>query len=311
MTALEKQLSEALPAVLEPAASGVSRESRGVLLVAIGGLLISVSPVFVRVASVGPTMAGVYRMLFGGLVLAVVAVGRGERLWRGAATLWVSAAAALFFGLGLTFWHRSIHSIGPGLSTILANLQAFFVAAIAMVSLKERVATRTLVAIPVAIAGLLLLVGVRGGAVGREYWTGVAFGIAAALAYALYLLVFRKLQSGTTSGGQVANVAVVSLVCAAMMAAEAWAQGESFTINDARSWALMVAYGVLCQALAWWLISVGIPRVAAAQASVLLLLQPVGAFAWDVLFFRRATTALEYCGAVLAVAAIYLGGGKK
>lgn len=282
------------------------------LLVAIGGLLISVSPVFVRVASVGPTMAGVYRMLFGGVVLATIAVGRGERLWRGAFTLGVSAIAALFFGLGLTFWHRSIHAVGPGLSTILANLQAFFVAAITIVSLKERVAVRTLVAIPVAIAGLFLLVGVRGAAgAERDYWAGVAFGLAAALAYALYLIVFRKLQSGAMSGGQVANVAVVSLVCAGMMAVEAWGQGESFAITDTRSWASMVAYGVLCQALAWWLISVGLPRVPAAQASVLLLLQPVGAFAWDVLFFRRATTAFEYCGAALALAAIYLGGGKK
>jgi hypothetical protein len=112
--------------------------AREVMLVAAGGFLISLSPVFVQVASVDPTMAGFYRTLFGGVVLSAFAVTRGERLWRGRVALRWSAAAALFFGLGLTFWHRSIHAVGPGLSTILANLQAFFLAALATVSLKER-----------------------------------------------------------------------------------------------------------------------------------------------------------------------------
>jgi drug/metabolite transporter (DMT)-like permease len=285
--------------------------SRGVMLVAVGGVLISFSPVFVGLASVGPTVAGFYRTLFGGLLLAGVAVTRGERLWRGRVAFQWSVAAALFFGLGLAFWHRSIQAIGPGLSTILANLQAFFLAAVGAVSLKERITWRVAVSLPVAIGGLALLVSLDKVGADADYRTGVALGLAAALAYALYILVLRVLQADRSPGAQLANVAVVSLVCAAMMGAEGVVQGESFVLPDAGSWVAMASYGVLCQALAWYLISTGLPRIAAARAGVLLLLQPTGAFLWDLLFFGRPTTGRELVGAAAALIGIYLGGAKK
>jgi drug/metabolite transporter (DMT)-like permease len=287
------------------------RSVASVALVATGGLLISFSPLFVRISSVGPTMAGFYRTLFGGLILAGITVARGERLWRGTRQLGLATAAAAFFALGLTCWHRSIHSIGPGLSTILANLQAFFLAFIALASLKERIGWRTAVALPMAIIGLVLLVGTERVGVDPHFRGGVALGLAAALAYALYIVALRRLQTNETGSVQLANFALVSLVCAVMMGAEGWLQGESFAIPDARSWEAMLAYGVLCQAAAWYLISAGLPHIPASRAGLLLLLQPTGAFVWDVAFFGRATTRLELVGALLALVAIYLGGAKK
>jgi drug/metabolite transporter (DMT)-like permease len=48
-------------------------------------------------------------------------------------------------------------------------------------------------------------------------------------------------------------------------------------------------------------------------AGLALLLQPALAFGWDILFFDRPTTMLEYVGAAVVLAAIYLGstGSKK
>jgi len=48
-----------------------------------------------------------------------------------------------------------------------------------------------------------------------------------------------------------------------------------------------------------------------SRAGVLLLLQPAGAFLWDVLIFGRPTTGRELVGAGLALLGIYLGGAKK
>jgi drug/metabolite transporter (DMT)-like permease len=38
-----------------------------------------------------------------------------------------------------------------------------------------------------------------------------------------------------------------------------------------------------------------------------LLLQPTLSFAWDIIFFGRALTAIEAVGAVIALMAIFLG----
>jgi drug/metabolite transporter (DMT)-like permease len=256
-------------------------------------------------------MAGFYRTLFGGIILTIIVLVGGERIRRGFTSLKQALVAALLFALGLTFWHRSIMAVGPGLSTILANFQVFFLSAMGIIFLKERLRLRTAVAIPLAIIGIYLLVGEERFTIDLSYRTGVVFGLLAALAYALYLMALRNLQAGKKTSAQMANFALVSLTCAAIMGVEGWWQGESFAIMDLHSWLSMMAYGVLCQALAWILISAGLPRIEASRAGLILLLQPTGAFVWDILFFGRPTTGLEFCGAGLTLAAIYIGTAHK
>ena len=73
----------------------------------------------------------------------------------------------------------------------------------------------------------------------------------------------------------------------------------------------MLAYGILCHAMGWILISHGLVKVEASRAGLLLLLQPTLAFIWDGLFFARPTGIMDVSGALLALVAIYLGGTGK
>ncbi|MND01076.1 hypothetical protein D3C83_199130 [compost metagenome] len=49
----------------------------------------------------------------------------------------------------------------------------------------------------------------------------------------------------------------------------------------------------------------------ASLLSLVLLLQPVFAYVWDVVFFARGFTATELGGAALALAAIQLGAQRR
>ncbi len=95
------------------------------------------------------------------------------------------------------------------------------------------------------------------------------------------------------------------------MGVEGALQGESFRIPDSQSWASMLAYGIVCQAIGWIIISRALVMVEASRAGLILLLQPTLAFVWDILFFSRATDITHIAGAVLALVAIYLGGSRK
>ncbi len=70
---------------------------------------------------------------------------------------------------------------------------------------------------------------------------------------------------------------------------------------------LLLALGVIGQVLAWVLMSGGLPRVRRSLAGLTLLLQPLLASVWDVLFFRHPVTALQAAGAAVTLGAIYLG----
>src|SRR5699024_2773412 len=155
--------------------------------------MVSFTSVFVELAHVGPTVSAFYRMFFGGIVLGALAVVRGNRLWYGLKSLGLPFLCALFFSLDLFMWHRSINYVGPGLATILANFQVFFVAVWAVIFLKERLNRRLVIAIPFAVAGLFMIIladwmqpGVR---------MGLLFGLLAAVSYSFYILFLRKSQS--------------------------------------------------------------------------------------------------------------------
>jgi drug/metabolite transporter (DMT)-like permease len=102
-------------------------------------------------------------------------------------------------------------------------------------------------------------------------------------------------------------MATVSVCCAAFLGVIALVQRENFAIPNAPSLGLLVSLGVIGQVLAWVLMSGGLPRVRRSLAGLTLLLQPLLASVWDVLFFKHPVTILQGAGAVVTLAAIYLG----
>ncbi len=291
---------------------GISSDDRGgALKVLAGGFLISFSAVFVKVSATGPVASGFYRVLFGGVCLAGLELVRTKRLRIDGRGLFWAGAAGAFFALDLGFWHHSIHCVGPGLATILANFQVFFMAAAGVWALGERPGWRFYLSLPLAVAGLALLVGMDFAELGPRYRWGVFFGLLTALAYTGYLLSLRQSQRRPGAGSARGLLAVVSFMTAGFLGVEMLRSGESFVIPDAGSWGALLAYGALCQAAGWMLITRGLSATDASKAGLLLLVQPTMTFVWDMLLFARPTTATELSGAALALLAIYLGNSRR
>jgi drug/metabolite transporter (DMT)-like permease len=273
--------------------------------------MISFSPVFVKLAHVGPTVAGFYRMLFGGLILTALAGFNRRSFSRNSGSLLLMGACGIFFTLDLSFWHRSIHYVGPGLATLLSNFQVFFLTAYGLIALRERPNWRLGAAVPMAMVGLYLIVGPAWDLLPGEYKRGVFFGGITALCYSAYLLALRGVQTEPTAPSSAANLAFISLSASLLLGAEAWIQGESFRIPDLTSWTALAGYGLISQVLGWLLISRGMVYLQAGQVGLILLLQPTLAFVWDVILFQRPTALREVVGAVVALIAIHLGTTRR
>lgn len=278
-----------------------------VLALAAGAAIVSFTGPIVRVLAVPPTVTAFYRMVFGGaILLVIVLVGRG-RLRLDRHSLLLAAAAALAFAIDMSMWNRSIRLVGPGLATILVGCQVFPMAGIGLVFGREKLTWRLGLAVPLAIVGLAMIVGVEWRLGSSGFRLGVAFGLASAFCYTGYLVALRRLQHGAGLGSRVSNMASVSVCCAVFLGIIALTQRESFRIQDTRSLGMLVALGVIGQVLAWVLMSGGLPRVRRSLAGLTLLLQPLLASVWDVLFFHRPVTILQAVGAAVTLGAIYLG----
>ncbi len=280
------------------------------LLLFVGAALISLSPVWVRLVTVAPTTSGFYRVLIGGVALAIYLLVTRQRLGLSKRIIIVLLAGAVFFALDLWFWHRSIYYIGPGLATLLANFQVFFMMLAGVALLGQTPRTMQLIAVPLAILGLALLVGVEWQTLTAEYRLGVGFGLLTAVAYAGYLLSLRKACALSAHRVPAREVAVVSLVTALLLGITALVEGNSLIIPTLADAGWLFAYGLLSHCIGWLLIAASLPKVTATEAGLALLLQAVLSFGWEILFFNRTLTATEAIGAAITLVAIYLGSRK-
>jgi drug/metabolite transporter (DMT)-like permease len=273
----------------------------------IGASLISLSPVWVKLVGVSPTTSAFWRLAIGGAVIAAWLLISRTRLQFPRRVLQVLLLAALFLAADLWFYHRSIQYIGPGLSTLIANFQVFVMAAAGFLILREPPTARQLVAIPLALFGLGLIVGVDWNALAAGYRRGILFGLGAAVTYAGYLLSMRHARRASTHRVPNREIAVVSLAGAAMLGATALAEGESLALSQGGDVIWLVCYGVLSHGVGMLFIASSLPHVTTTQAGLALLLQPTLSFAWDVMLFDRSMKLAELSGAAIALFAIYLG----
>src|SRR5262249_19298573 len=158
------------------------------------------------------------------------ALARRDSFWRGWNNLrWVLLGGAAF-AADIYFWHRSIHYVGPGLATILGNFQVFFMAAAGILFFHEPASLRFLISIPIAVAGLFLLIGLNWSGFDATYRKGVFFGVFTATSYAAYLLCLRGARRESNRLSAPANLTWVSAITAALLAIIALAVREPLAI---------------------------------------------------------------------------------
>ena len=272
-----------------------------------GATMISFSPVWVKLVSVSPTTSGFYRVFFGGMALALLLIITRQRLQLTKRVWYILVGSAVFFALDLWFWHRSIVYIGPGLATLLANFQVFFMMLAGVVLFRQRPRPIQLVAVPLALVGLAMIVGLDWRDLPENYRYGVIFGLLTAVTYAGYMLTMRSARTDSPHPLPTREVALVSVISAAILGVSAVAEGTSFAIPTAMDLTWLLAYGLLSHCLGLLLIASALPHVSTTEAGLALLLQPTLSFAWDVLIFDRQMMMMELAGALIALFAIYLG----
>jgi drug/metabolite transporter (DMT)-like permease len=277
------------------------------LSLTLGAVMISFSGVWVKVAHVTPNVSAFYRVFLGGIILSGAALYRQELKWLGMRQLLLSLLCGFLFALDLWFYHYSVEYIGPGLGTILPNFQVLILAAIGIFFLREPVRLVFILSLPLAFVGLFMIVGINWAQLDPLYRVGIYFGLAAALCYAAFLLILRKLQTDQTGVSFFYVLMMVSFSTAFFLAAEMVYRKSTFKIPDLQSFCALAALGLLSHSVGWILITNALPKIRASLSGLILLLQPSLAFVWDVLFFHRPTTLVNWLGVLVALTAIYLG----
>jgi drug/metabolite transporter (DMT)-like permease len=272
-------------------------------LLALAGVLgISFSAVFVRMANVSPVTAAFYRAAYAVPVLAVIVFARRSPDSRRLSTRLLAAGSGALLAVDLAFWHESIALIGVGLATVIANVQVVFVALLAWMLHGERPTGRMTRLIAAVMCGLVLTSGLaRDDAYGSAPALGTVFGVLAGAAYSGFLIMFRTANRALAPPAGPLLDATLGVALGALVIAPADARFALTPSLPAHAWLALLA--LVSQVAGWLLIATALPRLPAVETSVLLLVQPVFALLWGVLFFGERLSALQWLGS-----AIVLGG---
>jgi drug/metabolite transporter (DMT)-like permease len=287
-----------------PAGYAAAVSERPELAGLLGALVIAFSAILVRLADVTPATAAFFRCAYALPLLAVLA--RLERRRHGPRERrdrLLALTAGAIFAADLIFWNYSIKAVGAGLATVLGNVQVVLVALLAWAALGERPASRTLISIPIALTGVVLISGVVGsGAYGEDPVLGVIYGLLTAISYALFLLILR--QAGSSERPPAGPLFDATLSAAVFCAIAGVAIGDIDWVPSAESQVWLVVLALSSQVLGWMLISVSLPRLPAALTSILLMLQPVTSVMLGAVLLDESPSAIQLSGVAIVLAAV-------
>jgi drug/metabolite transporter (DMT)-like permease len=281
------------------------------LYAGLGAVTIAFSSILVRLSHASPSTAAIFRCAYALPVLGLLAWLEDRRLggrtWRQRRTAVISG---VFFAADLIMWHHSIEDVGAGLATVLANIQVVLVPLVAWAVLSERPRRQVLMALPVALGGVLLISGaLEHGAYGRDPGAGGLFGLGAGVAYVGFLLLLRR------GGADLRRPAGPLFDATATATVTALAAG--LVVGDARlvptwpgaGWLIVLALS--SQVVGWLLITVSLPRLPAAVTSLLLMIQPIGSLILGAIIFGESPSALQLSGVLLVLGAVVFATGPR
>ena len=274
----------------------------------VGALAISFSGIFYLWSGVSPATGVFFRCLFGLPILLLVA--RSE--WRtlgpmSRRTIGLSTLAGAIFAVDLVTFHYAVNWIGAGLGTVMGNLQVLIVGLAAWALFGERLRREVVVALPIMLAGVVLISGVIGsGAYGSNPQLGVLVGLVTAASYSAYLLVIRRASPDRRPAGPVAIATAVTALLAGLFGA---AIGDLDLAPGLPALACLLALGVLSQSVGYLFIQVSLPRLPAVITSVLLLVQPVATMLLGAILLAELPSPWQLAGVALVLGGMALATG--
>jgi drug/metabolite transporter (DMT)-like permease len=188
------------------------------------------------------------------------------------------------------------------MSTVLQGAQVVLVPLAAWWLLREAPSRAQLVALPVALAGCVLISGVVGSsAYGAHPMRGAAYGLLAAVGFAAFQLgIVAAARGGSAT---LDTFAAATAWAAALCIAWGLATGDLEVPGwPAQGWLVLLA--VLVQVVGWTMIVESVRHLPAATVSFALMLQLAGSVLLGALLFDEAPVVVQWLGIALVLGSV-------
>jgi drug/metabolite transporter (DMT)-like permease len=301
-----KHFSPQVGISMEPSSSTASRPgsiAAPFAALVVGALAMGVSPIFVRLADVGPFTSAFWRVA---LALPVLYAwmrlserGQSQPAARfSPATIW----AGLAFAGDLFFWHLSIVTTSVANATFFATTAPIWVVLFGWLIFRHRASSAVLAGLGLCVLGGAALLAQSfqikaGGALGD------LFGLTTGVFFGLYFLAVQAAREGN-SAARVTFEA--TLITAALLLAVALGLEGQLLPHTVRGVVALLALAWISHAGGQGLLAVALGRLPATFSSLVIFLEAIAAacFAWIIL--DEPVTLIQAGGGLAILAGIYV-----
>ncbi len=287
----------------------------------VSAIAIGASPIFVRLADVGPFASAFWRMALALPVLAAwmavegasrtkagrTEAGRTEadRL-RGWAAWKPMVPAGFFFAGDLTFWHLSITNTTVANATLFANFSPVVVSLGAWFFLKEPITRAFVLGLGVAMTGSILLVG-SSYDVNPAYMLGDFYGVITAFFFGSYVLSVRAVRDRVSAATLMFRSGCITVV---LLAAVAIVMGDPLMPQSGGGWVALIALALISHVGGQGLLVYALGHVTATLSSLVILIEPIAAGVLGWMILDEAVTPLQGAGAIVILVGIWIARRK-
>lgn len=279
----------------------LTQRSSGILFIIISAISFGAMPIFARIAyeaKADPLTVLFLRFGIAAVIMFAILFASKTPLPRGLLLVELILLGAIaYVGESLAYF-TALTMASAGLVALLLYIYPALVTTISAIFLKEHLTTMKIVALFLALSGTALTIQITsGGSI-----VGILLGIAAAVDYAIYILLGSRIVKRS---GSIGSTAVIIASTAGVYAIIAPIHGLTFPV-DVQGWVAILAIALVSTVLAFVTFFAGLKRIGPTTASTLSTFEPIVAVALAAVVLGETITPVQALGGALILAAVVI-----
>lgn len=266
----------------------------------IGILCISIFPVIVKMNLTTGMVSAFYRMAIATAILFPFAFFSNKLKLENLKMLFPMIICGVLFAADIAVWNISIQNSSATQATLLTNLSPIWVGVISFAFLNYRPKKSFWLGTLIAVVGMVVFIGIDT-IVALKLDFAFFLGILSGVLYALYILFSKNILE---------KVEVITFISYSMLFSTIFLLiinlifGIQFFGFSGKAWISLLVQGIVCQLIAWLLISYATKNMRATRVSLSLLSQAIFAMILAAIFVNEKITLIQIVGSIIILAGI-------